>query len=115
MPRIEGRDGSEPAHSPAHNCAFMTNMRQGLTSLEPHPWTTDSLLSHGEERSTPWPCGRQRAHPPQTGAALNGYTAPLSAAEARRLAADPSVACTVEQNQTVLATDTTQSGAPRTT
>jgi subtilisin family serine protease len=45
------------------------------------------------------------------GAALNGYTATLSAAEARRLAADPSVA-TVEQNQTVHVTDTTQTSAP---
>jgi len=45
------------------------------------------------------------------GAALNGYTATLSATEARRLAADPSVA-TVEQNQTVHVTDTTQSSAP---
>lgn len=45
------------------------------------------------------------------GAALNGYTATLSAGEARRLAADPAVA-TVEQNQTVHLTDTTQSSAP---
>ncbi|MFJ8505534.1 S8 family peptidase [Streptomyces avermitilis] len=45
------------------------------------------------------------------GAALNGYTANLSATEARRLAADPAVA-TVEQNQTVHLTDTTQSSAP---
>ncbi|MCD7441816.1 S8 family peptidase [Streptomyces lincolnensis] len=45
------------------------------------------------------------------GAALNGYTATLSAAEARRLAADPSVA-TVEQNQKVHVTDVTQSSAP---
>ncbi|MET7909294.1 S8 family peptidase [Streptomyces avermitilis] len=45
------------------------------------------------------------------GAALNGYTAALSATEARRLAADPAVA-TVEQNQTVHLTDTTQSSAP---
>ncbi|MFF2128951.1 S8 family peptidase [Streptomyces olivochromogenes] len=45
------------------------------------------------------------------GAALNGYTATLSASEARRLAADPAVA-TVEQNQTVHLTDTTQSSAP---
>ncbi len=45
------------------------------------------------------------------GAALNGYTATLSAAEARRLAADPSVAV-VEQNQRVQLTDTTQSSAP---
>ncbi|MHA5051671.1 S8 family peptidase [Streptomyces sp. SD15] len=44
------------------------------------------------------------------GAALNGYTATLSAAEARRLAADPSVA-TVEQNQTVQL-NATQSNAP---
>ncbi|WP_405815279.1 S8 family peptidase [Streptomyces sp. NBC_01390] len=42
--------------------------------------------------------------------ALNGYTATLSAAEARRLAADPAVA-TVEQNQTVHV-DATQSSAP---
>jgi subtilisin family serine protease len=45
------------------------------------------------------------------GAALNGYTATLSASEARRLAADPAVAV-VEQNQTVRLTDTTQSSAP---
>ncbi|MER6525011.1 S8 family serine peptidase [Streptomyces sp. NPDC001508] len=45
------------------------------------------------------------------GAALNGYTANLSAAEAARLAADPAVA-SVEQNQTVRLTDTTQSDAP---
>ncbi|MFL1904127.1 S8 family peptidase [Streptomyces tauricus] len=45
------------------------------------------------------------------GAALNGYSANLSAAEARRLAADPSVAA-VEQNQIVRASDTTQSNAP---
>ncbi|MFJ1810618.1 MULTISPECIES: S8 family peptidase [unclassified Streptomyces] len=45
------------------------------------------------------------------GSALNGYTATLSAAEARRLAGDPAVA-TVEQDQTVHVTDTTQSGAP---
>ncbi|MCX5370968.1 S8 family peptidase [Streptomyces sp. NBC_00015] len=45
------------------------------------------------------------------GAALNGYTATLSATEARRLAADPAVA-TVEQNQTVRVSDTTQSSAP---
>jgi subtilisin family serine protease len=45
------------------------------------------------------------------GAALNGYTATLSATEARRLAADPAVA-SVEQNQTVRLTDTTQSSAP---
>ncbi|MFI2434020.1 S8 family peptidase [Streptomyces sp. NPDC018693] len=44
------------------------------------------------------------------GAALNGYTATLSAAEARRLAADPAVA-SVEQNQTVRM-DATQSNAP---
>ncbi|MCX4760889.1 S8 family peptidase [Streptomyces sp. NBC_01275] len=44
-------------------------------------------------------------------AALNGYTATLSAAEARRLAADPAVAA-VEQNQTVRVADTTQSSAP---
>ncbi|MFG3033057.1 S8 family peptidase [Streptomyces sp. NPDC048253] len=43
--------------------------------------------------------------------ALNGYTATLSATEARRLAADPAVA-TVEQNQTVRVSDTTQSSAP---
>ncbi|MFD5078231.1 S8 family peptidase [Streptomyces sp. NPDC058371] len=43
--------------------------------------------------------------------ALNGYTASLSATEARRLAADPAVA-SVEQNQTVHLTDTTQSSAP---
>ncbi|GGZ06820.1 S8 family peptidase [Streptomyces poonensis] len=43
-------------------------------------------------------------------AALNGYTAELSAAEARRLAADPAVA-SVEQNQTVRVT-ATQSNAP---
>ncbi|KOV78779.1 peptidase S8 [Streptomyces sp. NRRL WC-3618] len=42
--------------------------------------------------------------------ALNGYTATLSAAEARRLAADPAVAA-VEQNQTVHL-DATQSSAP---
>jgi subtilisin family serine protease len=42
--------------------------------------------------------------------ALNGYTATLSAAEARRLAADPAVAA-VEQNQTVHV-DATQSSAP---
>ncbi|MEU9733185.1 S8 family peptidase [Streptomyces sp. NPDC048002] len=42
---------------------------------------------------------------------LNGYTATLSAAEARRLAADPSVA-SVEQNQRVRLTDTTQTSAP---
>jgi subtilisin family serine protease len=45
------------------------------------------------------------------GAALNGYTATLSATEAKRLAADPAVA-TVEQNQTVQLADTTQSSAP---
>ncbi|KOG43413.1 S8 family peptidase [Streptomyces resistomycificus] len=45
------------------------------------------------------------------GAALNGYTATLSATEARRLAADPSVAV-VEQDQRVQLTDTTQSSAP---
>ncbi|WP_369245494.1 S8 family peptidase [Streptomyces sp. R41] len=45
------------------------------------------------------------------GAALNGYTAGLSATEAKRLAADPAVA-SVEQNQTVHLTDTTQSSAP---
>ncbi|GAA4045782.1 S8 family peptidase [Streptomyces shaanxiensis] len=42
--------------------------------------------------------------------ALNGYTANLSAAEARRLAADPAVA-SVEQNQRVRM-DATQSNAP---
>ncbi|MET9549062.1 S8 family peptidase [Streptomyces sp. NPDC006627] len=42
--------------------------------------------------------------------ALNGYTAKLSAAEARRLAADPAVA-SVEQNQRVQA-DATQTNAP---
>ncbi|WP_327693866.1 S8 family peptidase [Streptomyces sp. NBC_00459] len=42
--------------------------------------------------------------------ALNGYTATLSAAEARRLAADPAVAA-VEQNQTVHV-DATQTSAP---
>ncbi|MFE7929626.1 S8 family peptidase [Streptomyces sp. NPDC057456] len=45
------------------------------------------------------------------GSALNGYTATLSATEARRLAADPAVAA-VEQNQTVRVSDTTQSSAP---
>ncbi|MEU7047856.1 MULTISPECIES: S8 family peptidase [Streptomyces] len=45
------------------------------------------------------------------GSALNGYAATLSAAEAERLAADPAVA-TVEQNQRVGVTDTTQSNAP---
>ncbi|GGS78939.1 MULTISPECIES: S8 family peptidase [Streptomyces] len=43
--------------------------------------------------------------------ALNGYTATLSAAEAKRLAADPAVA-SVEQNQRVTLADTTQSSAP---
>ncbi|MGW1714066.1 S8 family peptidase [Streptomyces sp. NPDC002156] len=42
--------------------------------------------------------------------ALNGYSATLSATEARRLAADPSVA-SVEQNQTVHV-DATQTSAP---
>lgn len=42
--------------------------------------------------------------------ALDGYTVELSAAEARRLAADPAVA-TVEQNRTVRA-DATQTNAP---
>jgi subtilisin family serine protease len=45
------------------------------------------------------------------GAALNGYAAALSATEARRLAADPSVA-SVEQDQIVRVADTTQSSAP---
>ncbi|MDT0611062.1 S8 family peptidase [Streptomyces lancefieldiae] len=45
------------------------------------------------------------------GSALNGYTATLSAAEAKRLAADPAVA-SVEQNQRVRLADTTQSNAP---
>ncbi|MFJ5778308.1 S8 family peptidase [Streptomyces sp. NPDC093094] len=45
------------------------------------------------------------------GAALDGYAATLSAGEARRLAADPSVA-SVEQDQIVRAADTTQTGAP---
>ncbi|MFI9823629.1 S8 family peptidase [Streptomyces sp. NPDC052013] len=45
------------------------------------------------------------------GSALNGYTATLSATEAKRLAADPAVA-SVEQNQRVRLTDTTQSNAP---
>jgi subtilisin family serine protease len=45
------------------------------------------------------------------GAALNGYAATLSAGEARRLAADASVA-SVEQDQVVKVTDTTQSSAP---
>ncbi|MET8830306.1 S8 family peptidase [Streptomyces sp. NPDC004610] len=44
------------------------------------------------------------------GSALNGYTATLSADEAARLAADPSVAA-VEQNQTVKV-DATQTNAP---
>ncbi|MFI9209409.1 S8 family peptidase [Streptomyces sp. NPDC053253] len=44
------------------------------------------------------------------GSALNGYTATLGAAEARRLAADPAVA-SVEQNQ-VFRTDATQTNAP---
>jgi subtilisin family serine protease len=44
------------------------------------------------------------------GTALNGYSATLSAAEARRLAADPAVA-SVEQNQRVHA-DATQTSAP---
>ncbi|MEV2253967.1 S8 family peptidase [Streptomyces sp. NPDC050147] len=43
-------------------------------------------------------------------AALDGYTVELSAAEARRLAADPAVA-SVEQNRTVRA-DATQTNAP---
>ncbi|SDP48300.1 Serine protease, subtilisin family [Streptomyces sp. cf386] len=43
--------------------------------------------------------------------ALNGYSATLSAAEARRLAADPAVA-SVEQNQRVQLADTTQTSAP---
>ncbi|RSN79664.1 peptidase S8 [Streptomyces sp. WAC 05379] len=43
--------------------------------------------------------------------ALNGYSATLSATEARRLAADPAVA-SVEQNQRVRLADTTQTGAP---
>ncbi|MEU6804924.1 S8 family peptidase [Streptomyces neyagawaensis] len=42
--------------------------------------------------------------------ALNGYSAELSAAEARRLAADPAVA-SVEQNQ-IFTADATQSNAP---
>ncbi|SPF01439.1 S8 family peptidase [Streptomyces sp. MA5143a] len=42
--------------------------------------------------------------------ALNGWSAELSAAEARRLAADPAVA-SVEQNQ-ILTADATQSNAP---
>ncbi|MFE4667769.1 S8 family peptidase [Streptomyces sp. NPDC056716] len=45
------------------------------------------------------------------GSALNGYTATLSAEEARRLAADPAVA-SVEQNQRVQVADTTQTSAP---
>ncbi|MFD4505782.1 S8 family peptidase [Streptomyces sp. NPDC058457] len=45
------------------------------------------------------------------GKALNGYSARLSATQAARLAADPSVAA-VEQDQTVHLTDTTQSSAP---
>ncbi|MFE0921374.1 S8 family peptidase [Streptomyces nigra] len=45
------------------------------------------------------------------GAALNGYSATVSAGEAKRLAADPAVA-SVEQNQTVRLADTTQSNAP---
>ncbi|GAA0904898.1 S8 family peptidase [Streptomyces thermoalcalitolerans] len=45
------------------------------------------------------------------GSALNGYTANLSATEARRLAADPSVA-TVEQDQKVHLADITQPNAP---
>ncbi|MFI8946460.1 S8 family peptidase [Streptomyces sp. NPDC053750] len=45
------------------------------------------------------------------GSALNGYTATLSATEARRLAADPAVA-SVEQDQRVQVADTTQSNAP---
>ncbi|MBQ0826396.1 S8 family peptidase [Streptomyces tagetis] len=45
------------------------------------------------------------------GSALNGYTATLSATEARRLAADPAVA-SVEQDQRVRLADTTQSNAP---
>ncbi|KKD09443.1 S8 family peptidase [Streptomyces sp. WM6386] len=44
------------------------------------------------------------------GSALNGYSATLSAAEAKRLAADPAVA-SVEQNQRVHV-DATQSSAP---
>ncbi|MEV8428173.1 S8 family peptidase [Streptomyces chartreusis] len=43
--------------------------------------------------------------------ALNGYSATLSATEARRLAADPAVAA-VEQNQRVRLADTTQTSAP---
>ncbi|MBU6532575.1 S8 family peptidase [Streptomyces sp. NPDC057245] len=45
------------------------------------------------------------------GSALNGYSATLSATEARRLAADPAVA-SVEQDQRVRLADTTQSDAP---
>ncbi|MGP4011527.1 S8 family peptidase [Streptomyces sp. 4N124] len=45
------------------------------------------------------------------GTVLNGYTATLSATEAKQLAADPAVA-SVEQNQRVQLTDTTQSNAP---
>ncbi|MFH9657604.1 S8 family peptidase [Streptomyces sp. NPDC017248] len=45
------------------------------------------------------------------GSALNGYTATLSATEAKHLAADPAVAA-VEQNQRVRVADTTQSSAP---
>ncbi|MEV0474679.1 S8 family peptidase [Streptomyces prunicolor] len=45
------------------------------------------------------------------GTVLNGYSASLSATEAKRLAADPAVAV-VEQNQRVHLTDTTQSSAP---
>ncbi|MEU9333689.1 S8 family peptidase [Streptomyces sp. NPDC048290] len=45
------------------------------------------------------------------GSALNGYTATLTAQEARRLAADPAVA-SVEQNQRVQVADTTQTSAP---
>ncbi|WP_089102996.1 S8 family peptidase [Streptomyces hyaluromycini] len=45
------------------------------------------------------------------GKVLNGYSAKLSAPQAARLAADPAVA-TVEQDQTVRLTDTTQSSAP---
>jgi subtilisin family serine protease len=44
-------------------------------------------------------------------AALNGYAATFTAAEARRLAADPSVAA-VEQDRVVRAADTTQTSAP---
>jgi subtilisin family serine protease len=42
---------------------------------------------------------------------LNGYSATLTATEAKRLAADPSVA-SVEQNQRFQLADTTQSSAP---